>query len=349
MKATRILAVFLAVVLIVLSGGMSWAVAQDYNARDVVMAGASATGVPGQTAVSLGGLTSDEAKAAIENRLVQPLMEPLTIHTGPTGDFTVDPSEYLTVDTNAMVRAAMAPALAASVPERVAKRLAGKPIPVTVPLALTIDKKKLEKWSLQLEAKIGRPAIDSSRSVSPEGKLTITDSHNGYSVDHRTAYKLALAALQNGRHVASLKVGVVKPEKTAGSWGKTIVVVRSQRHMWLYDGRKIIFSAPVAVGTAAHPTPLGVWRVIDKVKNPIWQNPHKAWSASMPEMIPAGPSNPLGTRAIYLSADGIRFHGTNNLSSVGTAASHGCMRMLPSDIEALYPLVPIGIGVYILR
>ena len=127
------------------------------------------------------------------------------------------------------------------------------------------------------------------------------------------------------------------------------MVVRSQRHMWLYDGPKVIYNAPVAVGTPGHPTPLGVWRVIDKVKNPSWSNPHKAWSASMPEYIPPGSSNPLGTRAIYLSADGIRFHGTNNTSSVGTAASHGCMRMYRSNIEALYPLVPIGIDVFILR
>ena len=349
MKATRIIAVFLAVVLIALSGGMSWAVASDYNARDVVMDGATAAGVPGQTAVSLGGFTSDEAKAAIEDRIVRPLMEPLTVYTGVTGTYTIDPAEFVTVDTVAMVRAAMAPGLAASVPERVARRLAKKPIPVTIPLAMTIDKDKLEKWAVKLEAKIGRPAIDSTRSVSPEGKLTISDSHDGYSTDHRLAYKLALAALQSGKHETKLKVGVIKPAVTASSWGKAIVVVRSQRHMWLYDGPKVIYNAPVAVGTPGHPTPLGVWRVIDKVKNPSWSNPHKAWSASMPEYIPPGPSNPLGTRAIYLSADGIRFHGTNNTSSVGTAASHGCMRMYRSNIEALYPLVPIGIDVFILR
>jgi lipoprotein-anchoring transpeptidase ErfK/SrfK len=349
MKATRIIAILLAVVLLVLSGGMSWAVAQDYNARDIVMNGATATGLSGQTAIALGGFTSSEAKAAIEERLVKPLMRPLTVYTGVTGTYTVDPSEYITVDTDTMVHAAMAPGLAASVPERVARRLAKKPIPVTVPLAMKIDKEKLQKWAVALEDKIGRPAIDSSRAVTPDGKLTISDSHNGYSVDHREAYKLALKALESTKRATILKVGVIKPERTYASWGKTIVVVRSQRHMRLYDGGKVIFSAPVAVGTPGHPTPLGVWRVVDKVKNPSWSNPHRPWSATMPEYIPPGPSNPLGTRAIYLSADGIRFHGTNNVSSVGTAASHGCMRMYRSNIEALYPLVPIGIDVFILR
>jgi lipoprotein-anchoring transpeptidase ErfK/SrfK len=349
MKATRIIAVVLAVVLIVLSGGMSWAVAQDYSVRNVVMAGATATGVPGQTAVSLGGLTSDEAKAVIEERLVDPLMQPLTVETGPTGTYTVDPADYITIDTLAMVRKAMAPGLAASVPERVARRLAKKPIPVTVPLVMEIDKAKLLKWALALEAKIGRPAVDSTMAVAPDGKLTISDSHDGYSVDHNIVYKTVLYAMQKGRHAAAFKVGVIKPAKTPDSFGKTIVVVRSKRHMWLYNGRKVEFTAPVAVGTPGHPTPLGIWKVIDKVKNPSWSNPHRAWSASMPEYIAPGPSNPLGTRAIYLSADGIRFHGTNNPGSVGTAASHGCMRMYRTDIEALYPKVPIGIAVYILK
>lgn len=349
MKATRVTAVFVAIVLIVLSGGMSWAVAQDYAVRDVVMAGATATGVQGQTAVSLGGFTSQQAKAAIEDRLVQPLMQPLTVYTGVTGTYTVDPAEYLTVDTDAMVRAAMAPGLATSVPERVARRLAKKPIPVTVPLALTVDKAKLEKWAVALEKKIGRPAIDSSRTISAEGTLTISDSHDGYSIDHKIAYRAAYAALAKNKHETTLKVAVIKPAKTVASWGKTIVVVRSQRHMRLYDGRKVIFSAPVAVGTEGHPTPLGIWKVIDKVENPSWSNPGTAWAATMPAYIAPGPSNPLGTRAIYLSADGIRFHGTNNVDSVGTAASHGCMRMYRSNIEALYPLVPIGIDVYILR
>jgi lipoprotein-anchoring transpeptidase ErfK/SrfK len=339
----------LALVLLSLSVGMSWAVAQDYSVRNVVMDGATATGVQGQTAVSLGGFTREEAKAAIEDRIVKPLMEPLTVYTGVTGTYTIDPSEYVTIDTEAMVHEAMAPGLAASVPERVARRLAKKPIPVTVPLAMKIDKAKLQEWALALEDKIGRPAIDSTRSVSPEGKLTISDSHNGYSVDNRTVYRDALRCLERGRHETTLKVGVIKPRKTVNSFGKAIVVVRSQRHMWLYDGRKIAFSAPVAVGTPGHPTPLGTWKVIDKVKNPSWSNPHRPWSASMPEYIPPGPSNPLGTRAIYISADGIRFHGTINPGSVGTAASHGCMRMYRSDIEALYPKVPIGIDVFILR
>ena len=69
----------------------------------------------------------------------------------------------------------------------------------------------------------------------------------------------------------------------------------------------------------------------------------------MPSYIGPGPSNPLGTRALYLDAPGIRIHGTNNIASVGTPASHGCMRMVRHDVEDLYPRVPVGTPIWIVK
>ena len=62
----------------------------------------------------------------------------------------------------------------------------------------------------------------------------------------------------------------------------------------------------------------------------------------MPEYIPPGPSNPLGVAAIYWDASGIRFHGTASTSSIGTAASHGCVRLTNDDIMEMYDVVDIG-------
>ena len=69
----------------------------------------------------------------------------------------------------------------------------------------------------------------------------------------------------------------------------------------------------------------------------------------MPETIGPGPGNPLGTRALYLSAPGIRFHGipSGENWSIGQAASHGCMRMHRWDVEDFYPRVPVDTPVYI--
>jgi len=105
----------------------------------------------------------------------------------------------------------------------------------------------------------------------------------------------------------------------------------------------LVKSYPCAVGRPEYPTPKGHWKVVGKRKNPAWYNPGSAWAASMPKVIPPGPSNPLGTRAIELNASAIRIHGTSNPGSVGHAASHGCIRMYRNDIEELFDEVSIGV------
>ncbi len=312
MKATRIIAFLVALTLIVLSVGMSWAVAQDYADRDIVPLGAVALGVPGQQPVQLGGMTKEQAKAAIQTQLVDPLMEKVAIDGGPTGKHQFDPADFASVNVDSMVKLAMQPWLASSLPERIARRVADKPITVEVPLALRVDTKKLYQWSKDLEAKVGTPAVDSTMTVFPDGKLTISKSKEGHSISRKETQAILLDAIKNNKHQVALKVTVIKPEVTIDSFGKTITVVRSERRMWLWNKDKLEVTFPVAVGTASYPTPLGKWKIVDKVKNPVWHNPHASWSAGMPETLGPGPSAPLGTRALYLDAPGIRFHGTSN-------------------------------------
>jgi len=96
-------------------------------------------------------------------------------------------------------------------------------------------------------------------------------------------------------------------------------------------------------------TPPGTWQIVNKAANPTWVNPDpNGWGAGEPAEIPPGPGNPLGTRALYLNAPGIRIHGTYDSGSIGTYASHGCIRMNISDSEELYGIVPIGTPVLII-
>ncbi len=108
-----------------------------------------------------------------------------------------------------------------------------------------------------------------------------------------------------------------------------------------------------AIGMPGYPTPRGTFVIKRKVKMPSWTNPGGAWGRGMPSYIGPGPSNPLGTRALYLyrgnSDTGIRFHGTTKTSSIGQAASHGCMRMKRKDVERFYKQVPVGTTVYIVK
>jgi lipoprotein-anchoring transpeptidase ErfK/SrfK len=102
----------------------------------------------------------------------------------------------------------------------------------------------------------------------------------------------------------------------------------------------------VATGQRVYPTPLGAFQIVVKWKNPWWYPPNSPWAAGE-KPIPPGPSNPLGTRWMGLSAPGVGIHGTNNDASIGYSVSHGCIRMHVPDAEWLFDQVDIGTPVFI--
>jgi L,D-transpeptidase ErfK/SrfK len=121
--------------------------------------------------------------------------------------------------------------------------------------------------------------------------------------------------------------------------------------------KPVVITYPVSIGKMDWHTPLGETRVMAKQMNPNWyptasvRAEHAAEGETLPAMVPPGPDNPLGTRALRLAAGGGTYliHGTNNPIAVGLAVTHGCIRMYPEDIEALYPLVPVGTTVRIIN
>jgi lipoprotein-anchoring transpeptidase ErfK/SrfK len=141
----------------------------------------------------------------------------------------------------------------------------------------------------------------------------------------------------------------LKAKTTAAKLAKKtgLVVSLSKRRIYLYKGDKLVKSYPCAIGTPSHPTPKGDFKIVAKRSAPTWTNPGSAWASSMPDSIPPGPSNPLGLRALNLNAPGIRIHGTTNIGSLGTPASHGCMRVANAQIVDLFSRVSTGDPVYV--
>lgn len=112
---------------------------------------------------------------------------------------------------------------------------------------------------------------------------------------------------------------------------------------------------PIGIGRMDWSTPLGVTKVTGKIKNPSWRPPesirreHAAKGDPLPTLVPAGPNNPLGQYAIRLGIPGYLIHSTNKPLGVGMRVSHGCVRMLPEDIERLFPQLPVGTQVTIVN
>jgi len=118
----------------------------------------------------------------------------------------------------------------------------------------------------------------------------------------------------------------------------------NKRRLTLYrDGRAFV-TFGVAIGMPGHETPTGNFHVVDKRKNPTWLPPDSPWAKGLGP-IPPGPGNPLGTRWIGTSAPGVGIHGTPADWSIGSAASHGCLRMHIPEVETLYEDVVVGMPV----
>jgi len=103
----------------------------------------------------------------------------------------------------------------------------------------------------------------------------------------------------------------------------------------------------IASGSYDHPTPVGQFVIYEKVKDPTWLPPKSDWAKDA-KPIPPGPDNPLGTRWLGFDWGGVGIHGTNAPWTVGSAASHGCMRMVTGQVEELFELVEVGTPVVVL-
>ena len=124
-----------------------------------------------------------------------------------------------------------------------------------------------------------------------------------------------------------------------------LVLYLSERQLYVYRGETIEKAYPVAVCKAGWETPTGTFEGSYMLENPGWTNPFTG------AVMPPGPDNPLGERWIAFWTDGhneIGFHGTPNQTSIGQAASHGCVRMHNEHIRELYDLVAPGTLVTVL-
>ena len=141
-----------------------------------------------------------------------------------------------------------------------------------------------------------------------------------------------------------------------------LVVNLPEHRLYYYPTPKgheqpVVITYPVSIGKMDWRTPLGETRVIAKIRHPAWYPPetirkeHAENGDPLPKMVGPGPDNPLGDFALRLAAGHGEYmiHGTNNPTAVGMAVTHGCIRMYPEDVAALFSLIPVGTKVRLIN
>lgn len=114
-----------------------------------------------------------------------------------------------------------------------------------------------------------------------------------------------------------------------------LVVSLSARQLKVVENGDVVRTYDIAVGRPSHPTPTGSFRTGDIIWNPPWRPPPTDWARNQRYQPPGAPANPMQGVKIYFKAPYYFIHGTNDPDSMGEAASHGCIRMVPDDAIAL--------------
>lgn len=223
-----------------------------------------------------------------------------------------------------------------------------------VAMPVTYNHRAVDEFVTHIQQAINRPPRDASVSVDGSGHLVDVPSARGVTVDAPTlrgeiAHALATPAVS---HEISTPVSEQSPHVTASmlaaKYPTYIVVDRPDFKLFFYQHLKLAHTYPIAVGQAGLETPAGLHHILDKQVNPAWHVPNSSWAGSLAgQVIPPGPGDPLVARWMAIDDQGDGIHGTDEPGSIGSAASHGCIRMLVPDVIALYRLTPVGTPAYV--
>ena len=179
--------------------------------------------------------------------------------------------------------------------------------------------------------------------------LKVRPARVGYEVDRAAVRQKVEAVLRDphARRVVRQKLDRIAPEVTRENLavrnGTVVTIHRRGFRLRLFKGLEPAASYRVAVGMPGHETPRGRYEIANKAVDPAWSAPDKPWAgAYRNEVVPGGSAeNPLKARWLGI-VNGVGIHGTDALGSLGTRASHGCIRMAVPDVTRLYERVPVG-------
>ena len=339
------LIVVLTSISVVVAATAAAAYAYDRATTDRILPGVSIAGV------DVSGMTRDQALRALQRVVHADLKRRVTVRAGDQRWRLTMGDLGMKVRPQKAVAEAFRLSTSLSWVDRVYHRLTNRSVNTSIDVPVSYPRDAVRRFVENVAAPaVQQKARDAEFGINGN-QLVLRHSREGAEMPLTAAGHALVAAMQAGKASVELPVKTVEPAVTDAGLGKSITVDETTNTLHLWNGFHVVRTYPVATARFGFTTPIGVWQVVNKVENPTWVNPclgqPGCWAASEPATIPPGPGNPLGTRALYLNAPGIRIHGTPEDSSIGTYASHGCIRMHIPDSEALYPLVPVGTRVVI--
>ncbi len=302
--------------------------------------------------VDVGGMSEAEAKSAVREELLAPLRHSLRV--GYEGHKWTLEGKKLKVhaDLDGAAEEAVAVSRDAFLPGRVVRYVTGGSVDRNVPAGITYSQPAVNRFVRHVAGAVDREAKDAT--VEPTGgSLSVASAVYGRKLrDHLLLRQLNAAVLNAGAdHTIAARTHSVKPKVTAdevaAEYPSYLTLDRETFTLRLWKHLKLAKSYTVAVGQEGLETPEGLYHIQEKQENPSWHVPDSAWAGDLAgQVIPPGPEDPIKARWMAIF-EGAGIHGTEETESLGTAASHGCVRMSIPDVIELYPQVEVGTPIYI--
>ncbi len=320
--------------------------AYDQSQQDQIAPGVRVGGV------EIGGRSVEEARGVIEREVVAPLQKPVVVaYEGER--FKLSPKQLQrNADIDAALQEAVDRTRQGGLIERVGRYVQGSAVNANIDPRISFSQKAVEKFVARIASKVNRDPQNAS--ITPSGdQLKPTPGKIGITLREDELRDAVLADLEGpaGGEPIAAQVDRVKPEITtkrlAQEYPLYVTISRSEFKLRFFRNLKLAKTYTIAVGAIGYDTPAGEYTIQNKEINPTWHVPDSDWTGDLAgQSIPPGPGNPLKARwmGIY---DGAGIHGTDDIGSLGTAASHGCIRMAIPEVIELFEKVEVGTPVYI--
>jgi lipoprotein-anchoring transpeptidase ErfK/SrfK len=339
--------ILLAALLMLLIFGSVGVYAVDAAQEDKIAEGVTVAGV------DVGGMKTGEARSAVAQQVEEPLTRPLEVkYKGRAFKLTADQAGTR-ADVDGMIDEAVEKSRHGNMFSRVKRSITGGKVNAEVPVRVEYDHEAVDRLVKRVERGVERPATDAKVDFSG-GTLVKVSGKPGVTLRADALRESIGDELTHPSpdRVVKARVGKTRPkvgiDDLADKYPTVVAINRGGFSLRVYKKLKLTESYRIAVGQQGLETPAGLYHVQNKAIDPAWHVPNSPWAGSLAgQVIPGGaPNNPLKSRWLGIY-NGAGIHGTSDVGSLGSAASHGCIRMAVPDVMKVYDEVPVGAPVYI--
>ncbi len=330
-----------------LIGGAVGAYAYDSSTKDELAEGVTISGV------NVSGMTRDQATEAVTNHVLAPQRKPVEVTFNKKTYKLPVKKLNIHADVTASIDRAFQESRDGSLPTRLVREVTGGEVNAAIPVEVTYSRPAVNKFVREVAEGVNEDPVDASVSAGPDS-LSVVKAEDGHKLRDNLLETQLTALLDSGKGNRTLpaKVNVTKPAVTtkdvASKYPTYLTLDRANYQLKLWKNLELAKTYTVAVGQVGLETPAGTYNLQSKQVDPVWTVPNSDWAGDQAgEVVPGGiPENPLKARWMGIF-DGAGIHGTDDTGSLGSAASHGCVRMAVPDVIDLYDQVDVGTPIYI--